>query len=316
MKSHFVTLMCLFALVVLGGMSPARAYGVDRLVEGAKLCTQQLPRNERKYGIPLHLLSAIASTESGRWHDGLNMALPWPWTINAEGKGYYFDSKQEAIAFATKLRARGVKSFDVGCMQVNMMHHPHAFASLQEAFEPAANVEYAAKFLRSNFEEEKSWRKAAAAYHSRTPEFGNPYIAQVYKSWQRIVERVRGSRLGAGTQTAALAQEFSRIEPAAAPSGTTKIHPGYKPIQMRLIKVRSTDGTTASMENGVRVVRPQIALADPATRLPVETAYNDASFVSSTIPAPEPVVQPHIVRVNDELPAPTAARPAPKFIFN
>ena len=53
----------------------------NTLVEGAKLCTRYLPRHERQYGIPVHLLAAIASTESGRYHHALGLNLPWPWTI-------------------------------------------------------------------------------------------------------------------------------------------------------------------------------------------------------------------------------------------
>src|SRR5579871_5842432 len=104
--------------------------GVDPLIEGAKLCTSHLPRYEREYGIPTHLLSAIASTESGRYHEGLKLKLPWPWTINAEGKGYFFKNKEDAIAAVKKLRSHGIQKIDVGCMQVNLYHHPDAFSSL------------------------------------------------------------------------------------------------------------------------------------------------------------------------------------------
>ena len=38
---------------------------------------------------------------------------------------------------------------DVGCMQVNLYHHAHAFSSLDNAFDPQSNVDYAARFLRS-----------------------------------------------------------------------------------------------------------------------------------------------------------------------
>ena len=40
---------------------PARAQSLDPMIEGAKLCTRYLPRYERAYAIPTHLLSAIAS---------------------------------------------------------------------------------------------------------------------------------------------------------------------------------------------------------------------------------------------------------------
>src|SRR5471030_1386490 len=93
--------------------SQSYAAGQDALIEGAKLCTKHLPRYEREYAIPTHLLSAIASTESGRYHEGLKLKLPWPWTINANGKGYFFENKEDAIAAVRKLRARGVQSIDV-----------------------------------------------------------------------------------------------------------------------------------------------------------------------------------------------------------
>src|SRR5262245_13174888 len=70
----------------------------DALIEGAKLCTRYLPRHEREFGIPVHLLAAIASTESGRFHKALGLNLPWPWTINVEGRGHFYDTKEEAIA--------------------------------------------------------------------------------------------------------------------------------------------------------------------------------------------------------------------------
>ena len=57
-------------------------------------------------------------------------------------------------------------------MQVNLKHHPKAFANLNEAFDPATNVSYAAGFLRTNYASLGNWIKATAAYHSRTPSYG------------------------------------------------------------------------------------------------------------------------------------------------
>lgn len=208
--------------------APAHAVATDAMIEGAKLCTRELPYYERSFGIPAHLLSAIASTESGRYHKGLKIALPWPWTINAEGKGYYFDSKEEAIAAANRLRARGVKSMDVGCMQVNLHHHSHAFRDLEEAFEPRTNVAYAASFLRSLFNEQGDWKQAAASYHSRTPSFGSRYVSRVYDRWYYIIDRIRGARVGAEHQTAAAPVQsapygaVSAVQPRSESAGEVK----------------------------------------------------------------------------------------------
>jgi hypothetical protein len=180
--------------------SPALA--ADPLVEGARLCTQQFPVQEQSKGIPMHLLAAISSTESGRWHDQLGLALPWPWTINAEGKGYYFNSKAEAIAKTSQLMRSGMRSIDVGCMQVNLKHHAGAFHNLDEAFDPATNVAYGAQFLRENYDDLGDWVKATAAYHSRTNHYGQEYLVRIEKSWNRIVAKVQQARARQGIQTA------------------------------------------------------------------------------------------------------------------
>jgi hypothetical protein len=171
--------------------APLQAAASDPLFDGGKLCTQHIPTVERHYQIPLHLLSAISSAESGRWHKKLGVFVPWPWTINVEGKGYFFDTKAEAIARTAALLKQGKRSIDVGCMQVNLKHHPTAFASLEEAFSPAHNVAYAAKFLRERFARTGDWVQAAAHYHSRTPSLGKRYLARVKERWEHIISRVR-----------------------------------------------------------------------------------------------------------------------------
>ena len=45
-------------------------------------------------------------------------------------------TRQQAVAAVQALQARGVRSIDVGCLQVNLMYHPIAFASLDDAFDP------------------------------------------------------------------------------------------------------------------------------------------------------------------------------------
>ena len=61
------------------------------------------------------------------------------------------------------------------------MHHPQAFASLEQGFEPAANADYAARFLKQLREGPGGgdWMKAAGFYHSQTPdraEGGKAYL--------------------------------------------------------------------------------------------------------------------------------------------
>src|ERR1700722_10873312 len=111
------------------------------------LCRPAIAAAEQASAIPPQLLAAIGRVESGRRDPASGVMAPWPWTINAEGQGSFFDTKAQVIAAVQALQARGVQSIDVGCMQVNMMHHPHAFANLDQAFDPTANAAYAARFL-------------------------------------------------------------------------------------------------------------------------------------------------------------------------
>jgi hypothetical protein len=161
------------------------------------------------------LLSAIGRVESGRRDPGTGAWGAWPWTINAEGQGSYFDNKADAIKAVQALQARGVRSIDVGCMQVNLMHHPNAFPSLDMAFEPAVNADYAARFLVGLHDQTGDWTKATANYHSAWPPEGEPYAAKVMAVWPEEQKR-------AGSATPLLpgpAQPslFARAVPPRAP---------------------------------------------------------------------------------------------------
>lgn len=152
-------------------------------VSAADLCRPAIAAAERAHGIPHALLLAIGRVESGRRDPETGRFGPWPWTINAEGTGQHFPTKEAAIAAVRALQARGVRSIDVGCMQVNLHHHPHAFASLEEAFDPARNADYAARFLVDLQARANSWTQAAAHYHSHTPELAEAYKRRVLAAW-------------------------------------------------------------------------------------------------------------------------------------
>jgi hypothetical protein len=108
---------------------------------------------------------------------------PWSWTADVDGAGSFFDSKAAAIAAVRQAQARGVRSIDVGCMQVNLLQHPDAFPNREAAFDPAANVAYAVRFLQGLHEQTGDWAKAAALYHSATPSIGAEYERKVLAAW-------------------------------------------------------------------------------------------------------------------------------------
>jgi hypothetical protein len=176
----------LLVLVVLSGMShDARAASAgDRLPSA--LCEQAVQGAEAAGGTPPHMLAAIAQIESGRPDPRSGAMRPWPWTIDANGAGQFFPSKTAAIAAVIQLQAQGVRSIDVGCMQVNLLHHPDAFASLDQAFDPKANAAYAVRFLKALYVADKGdWKQAIASYHSNTRQIGADYETRVLAVWQQ-----------------------------------------------------------------------------------------------------------------------------------
>jgi hypothetical protein len=166
------------ATVALAAVLAAAPLGTASAKDDPAACLGLIKSAEKSQAIPEGLLKAIGFTESGRvTADGRR--VPWPWTVNAQGQGYYFEAKKDAIAFVEGLQARGVSVIDVGCMQVNLYYHPAAFASLDAAFDPATNVAYAAKFLNELKAETDDWSIATQYYHSRNPSLGQAYSGRV-----------------------------------------------------------------------------------------------------------------------------------------
>lgn len=159
----------------------------------AKICDAAAVQVSKESGVPLSVLRSITRTETGRTRNG--RFEPWPWTVNMEGKGKWFDTEDEARAYVFRHFKRGARSFDIGCFQINYKWHGEAFQSIDQMFDPLANARYAAQFLQKLFDELGDWSKAAGAYHSRTPEYAKRYRARF--------DRIR-SRLSDTTEIAAL----------------------------------------------------------------------------------------------------------------
>jgi hypothetical protein len=159
---------CLTVLTLAAG-APA----FSKAAEAPALCEGAAQSAASETGVPLPVLHAIAIVESGRNASG--HIRPWPWTVNVAGKGYWFETRELAVAFAQARLDEGQRSFDVGCYQINYRWHGGAFPSLGAMFEPGANARYAAGFLRQLHDEFGDWSAAAGAYHSRTEEHATAY---------------------------------------------------------------------------------------------------------------------------------------------
>lgn len=138
-------------------------------------CTFYAGYFEERLGMPKGILKSISTAESSLR----------PWTINVAGKAHYFKSKAKAIKFIKAKLKKGVKSIDVGCMQINLKHHGEVFENLEAALDPKTNIAYAASFLMERYSSKFDWNIAIAHYHSRHQNPGKKYVDRVMKIWKK-----------------------------------------------------------------------------------------------------------------------------------
>lgn len=171
-----LSLGCVFPSLVVAKASPS---------------LQDIPPAYRKIAaearIPAEALYSLALTESSR---RLPVGeRPWPWTINVAGKGYRYETREEAWqALLQFVRKAPLKRIDVGIAQVNLGWNGHLFPSFYDAFDPYINLRVASRILRACYDSNPgSWIKAAGCYHH--PAGGKPaatYIAIVRRKLDTI----------------------------------------------------------------------------------------------------------------------------------
>ena len=158
-------------LIFLVLSSPSVAAATTEMV-----CDTAARQVAQETNVPLSVLRSITRTETGRARGG--QLQPWPWTVNMEGKGHWFETEDAARAYVFKEFRRGARSFDVGCFQINFKWHGENFRSIDQMFDPIENARYAARFLTQLHGETGDWSRAAGAYHSRTPKYAEKYRAR------------------------------------------------------------------------------------------------------------------------------------------
>ena len=90
---------CLALATLLGICVPGLAQTIELAAyPQGLLCRSAVAAAERAGGIPGQLLAAISRVEAGRRDPATGAVHPWPWTVNAEGQGYFYDTKAEAVA--------------------------------------------------------------------------------------------------------------------------------------------------------------------------------------------------------------------------
>ncbi len=141
----------IFSLMILGQTAGAQAQ---------TLCEKTMTEAARRYAIPISVFYAVGLQETGG-RDGLQ-----PFSLNIDGRASVHPTLSEGLAAFEAARRNGARLIDVGCMQINYRWHGDQFASVSDMFDPARNVDYAAKFLRDLKAREGSWTLAVARYNA------------------------------------------------------------------------------------------------------------------------------------------------------
>jgi hypothetical protein len=154
--------------------------------------TNEIPSAYREtanhYGIPPAILYAIALTESGTAYQ--SALQPWPWTLNINGKGYFFNSRISAYRQLQAAIQKG-DSVDICLMQINWHWHHHRFTDLWSSLDPFICLAVGANVLQEQYIKTLVWWSAVGRYHAPSPDKASRLRAERYRQrvkhhWKRI----------------------------------------------------------------------------------------------------------------------------------
>lgn len=158
--------------------------GMVLLVSAGAASSQIIPDAYRRIAeeenVPAESLYSLAMAESTRKTDW--GAKPWPWTINVAGKGYHYETREEAWnALLGFIQRYPLRRIDVGVAQVNLGWNGRFFSTFRDAFDPYTNLRAAARILRACYDARPgSWIRAAGCYHHPAGgQAANTYMAIV-----------------------------------------------------------------------------------------------------------------------------------------
>ncbi|EIL8892947.1 transglycosylase SLT domain-containing protein [Salmonella enterica] len=168
--------------------------------------------------VPAEALYSVSLAETSRKLP--HGERPWPWTLNVAGKGYRYNTRQEAYdALLSFMRRYPLKRIDVGIAQVNLGWNGRYFSSYYEALEPYTNLRVAARILKSCYDNNPgSWIQAAGCYHH--PAGGKP--ARTYKA---IIKRKLA------TLDLSLPVSYDELQLARVPSPQRHLFPQNRELQ-------------------------------------------------------------------------------------
>jgi len=147
------------------------------------VCETVAVEAENAFNLPIGILTSIARVESGRKTD-TGVYRAWPWTINDNGKGLFFDTRKSAVDYIIEQKEFDNTRIDIGCMQISVKWHSHAFSSPESMLDPYTNIAYEAVFLEELYQTHGDWELAIKYYHSADTKKNIPYLQKVNAVWK------------------------------------------------------------------------------------------------------------------------------------
>ena len=192
-------------LLILILLFSFRAITDDKL-----LCISEILKVEKHLNLPKNILLAISLTETGRLVDG--MYIPWPWSLNVKGRGFYLDNKKQATRYALTNIKNFTKNVDIGCMQINYYYHGKKFKNLDNMINPKINVLWAGYFLLDLREQYGTWKEAIMRYHSSNPRRKKNYYNKVLNNWSYLGTDFKTTKVNKKYQTMLSSIEDENLE--------------------------------------------------------------------------------------------------------
>ncbi len=179
-----------------------------------------------------------------------------------------FETREDAVAAVEGLRAQNIRSIDVGCMQVNLYHHPEAFSSLEEAFDPVANARYAARFLSRLRDSAGDLEIAIGRYHSSTPGLSEAYRARVLSAWSGTSRvsplDLQRERMAAAWAANQATEGQQRLPDAVAPLRSRGARDTLGQAAMLWQQTRQGKAAGGTMASSARAIQPPLLPAWPS----------------------------------------------------
>lgn len=129
-------------------------------IAATNACESQIIAAADRYGIPAGILYAVGLAETGR------KGSLQPYALNIEGRAVFPATKSMAMTEFDAARRQGHELIDLGCMQINYRYHASEFRGVADMLDPARNVDYAARFLKTLKGQHDTWAMAVARYHA------------------------------------------------------------------------------------------------------------------------------------------------------